>query len=73
MALRRPAPGQARPGALSRLGPRSSASPVAGNKYADPLLLRHFPDLQRAGTRGRGWWHDAAPFLALSRDNVIPG
>lgn len=47
----------------------------ATNRYADPLYLedvaRDFPDLQIILAHGgRGWWYDAAAFMALSRDNV---
>ena len=43
--------------------------------YADPVLLdavlRDFPDLQVVLAHGgRGWWYDAAAFLALSRPQV---
>ena len=45
------------------------------NSYADPLLLddvfRDFPGLTVVLAHGgRGWWYDAAAFLALSRPNV---
>ena len=45
------------------------------NAYADPLLLdavlRDFPDLTVVLAHGgRGWWYDAAAFLAMSRENV---
>jgi predicted TIM-barrel fold metal-dependent hydrolase len=45
------------------------------NAYADPVLLddvlRDFPGLTVVLAHGgRGWWYDAAAFLALSRPNV---
>ncbi len=45
------------------------------NAYADPALLddvfRDFPGLTVVLAHGgRGWWYDAAAFLALSRPNV---
>ena len=45
------------------------------NANADPQLLdavlRDFPDLQVVLAHGgRGWWYDAAAFLAMSRPNV---
>jgi len=45
------------------------------NAYADPVLLddvfRDFPGLTvLLAHGGRGWWYDAAAFLALSRPNV---
>jgi predicted TIM-barrel fold metal-dependent hydrolase len=53
----------------------TSTFPGALNSYADPILLdeplRDFPRLQFVLAHGgRGWWYDAAAFLALSRDNV---
>jgi len=53
----------------------TSSFPGSTNAYADPLLLdavlRDFPDLQVVLAHGgRGWWYDAAAFLALSRDTV---
>ena len=53
----------------------TSTFPGALNSYADPVLLdeplRDFPRLQFVLAHGgRGWWYDAAAFLALSRDNV---
>jgi uncharacterized protein len=53
----------------------TSSFPGSQNKYADPTLLddvlRDFPDVQFVLAHGgRGWWYDAAAFLALSRDNV---
>ncbi|MBA9002676.1 amidohydrolase family protein [Thermomonospora cellulosilytica] len=53
----------------------TSSFPGACNKYADPVLLddvlRDFPGLNIVLAHGgRGWWYDAAAFLALSRDNV---
>ncbi len=45
------------------------------NAYADPQLLdgvlRDFPELTVVLAHGgRGWWYDAAAFLAMSRENV---
>ena len=45
------------------------------NAYADPVhldaVLRDFPDLTVVLAHGgRGWWYDAAAFLALSNPNV---
>lgn len=53
----------------------TSSFPGSTNAYSDPLLLdavlRDFPDLQVVLAHGgRGWWYDAAAFLALSRDTV---
>jgi predicted TIM-barrel fold metal-dependent hydrolase len=53
----------------------TSTFPGSTNAYADPLLLdavlRDFPDLQVVLAHGgRGWWYDAAAFLAVSRPNV---
>ncbi|GLZ12997.1 amidohydrolase [Actinomadura sp. NBRC 104425] len=53
----------------------TSTFPGSSNKFADPILLddvlRDFPDLTVVLAHGgRGWWYDAAAFLALSRDNV---
>jgi predicted TIM-barrel fold metal-dependent hydrolase len=53
----------------------TSSFPGSQNKYADPVLLDEvlnlFPDVQFVLAHGgRGWWYDAAAFLALSRDNV---
>jgi len=53
----------------------TSSFPGSTNAYADPALLdavlRDFPDLQVVLAHGgRGWWYDAAAFLALSRDTV---
>jgi len=53
----------------------TSSFPGSVNKFADPTLLddalREFPDVQFVLAHGgRGWWYDAAGFLALSRDNV---
>lgn len=47
----------------------------ATNRYADPVLLddvvRDFPGITLVLAHGgRGWWYDAAAFMALSRDNV---
>jgi predicted TIM-barrel fold metal-dependent hydrolase len=53
----------------------TSSFPGSTNAYADPQLLdaviRDFPDLHVVLAHGgRGWWYDAAAFLALSRDRV---
>ncbi|GAA4627783.1 amidohydrolase family protein [Actinoallomurus vinaceus] len=53
----------------------TSSFPGSTNSYADPVLLdavlRDFPTLNVVLAHGgRGWWYDAAAFLALSRDNV---
>ncbi|MFD0687926.1 amidohydrolase family protein [Actinomadura fibrosa] len=53
----------------------TSSFPGSANRYADPTpiddVLRLFPDLTVVLAHGgRGWWYDAAAFLALSRENV---
>ncbi len=53
----------------------TSSFPGSTNAYADPLLLdavlRDFPSLTVVLAHGgRGWWYDAAAFLALSNENV---
>ena len=53
----------------------TSSFPGSTNAYADPVLLdgvlRDFPDLDVVLAHGgRGWWYDAAAFLAVSRDRV---
>ncbi|MDQ3505789.1 MAG: amidohydrolase family protein [Actinomycetota bacterium] len=53
----------------------TSNFPGAQNKYGDPVhlddLLRDFPDLKLVLAHGgRGWWYDAAAFLALTYPNV---
>jgi hypothetical protein len=53
----------------------TSTFPGSTNAHADPTLLdavlRDFPDLHVVLAHGgRGWWYDAAAFLALSRPNV---
>ncbi|SHN38188.1 amidohydrolase family protein [Cryptosporangium aurantiacum] len=53
----------------------TSSFPGSTNANADPVyadtVLRDFPDLTVVLAHGgRGWWYDAAAFLALSRDNV---
>ena len=53
----------------------TSSFPGAVNEYADPALLypvlRAFPDLDVVLAHGgRGWWYDAAAFLALSHPTV---
>ena len=53
----------------------TSTFPGAMNELADPTyvypVLRHFPDLHIVLAHGgRGWWYDAAAFLALSNAHV---
>ncbi len=53
----------------------TSSFPGSMNAYADPTLLldvlRDFPGLDVVLAHGgRGWWYDAAGFLALSNPNV---
>jgi predicted TIM-barrel fold metal-dependent hydrolase len=53
----------------------TSSFPGAMNELADPVhlfpVLRDFPDLQVVLAHGgRGWWYDAAAFMALSNPNV---
>ncbi|HEX5534511.1 MAG TPA: amidohydrolase family protein [Actinomycetales bacterium] len=53
----------------------TSTFPGSMNEYADPELLypvlRTFPELDVVLAHGgRGWWYDAAAFLALSHDTV---
>jgi uncharacterized protein len=53
----------------------TSTFPGSMNRYADPVLLddvlRDFRSLQVVLAHGgRGWWYDAAAFLALSHDRV---
>jgi predicted TIM-barrel fold metal-dependent hydrolase len=53
----------------------TSTFPGSTNAYADPALLddvmRDFPTLNIVLAHGgRGWWYDAAAFLALSRETV---
>ncbi len=53
----------------------TSVFPGSSNKYADPVLLddvlRDFPDLDIVLAHGgRGWWYDAAAFLALTYEHV---
>jgi len=53
----------------------TSTFPGSTNAYADPLLLdavlRDFPDLDVVLAHGgRGWWYDAAAFLALGNEHV---
>jgi predicted TIM-barrel fold metal-dependent hydrolase len=53
----------------------TSTFPGSTNSYADPVLLdavlRDFPSLTVVLAHGgRGWWYDAAAFLALSNPNV---
>ena len=53
----------------------TSIFPGATNRYADPALIedvaRDFPDLTIILAHGgRGWWYDAAAFMALMRENV---
>ncbi len=53
----------------------TSSFPGSSNKYSDPILLddvlrdfRHLDIVLAHG--GRGWWYDAAAFLALSNERV---
>ena len=53
----------------------TSTFPGALNQYGDPILLddvlRDFPRLSIVLAHGgRGWWYDAAAFLALTNPNV---
>ena len=53
----------------------TSSFPGSCNEFADPRLLlpvlRLFPELNVVLAHGgRGWWYDAAAFLALSHDTV---
>jgi predicted TIM-barrel fold metal-dependent hydrolase len=53
----------------------TSTFPGSTNAYADPTLLdavlRDFPDLVVVLAHGgRGWWYDAAAFLALAHPTV---
>ena len=53
----------------------TSSFPGSTNANADPMhldaVLRDFPDLHVVLAHGgRGWWYDAAAFLAVSRPNV---
>jgi uncharacterized protein len=53
----------------------TSNFPGSMNEFADPVrlhpVLRNFPQLQIVLAHGgRGWWYDAAAFLALSYDTV---
>jgi uncharacterized protein len=53
----------------------TSSFPGSRTRYADPQLLldaiEDHPDVPFILAHGgRGWWYDAAAFLALSRDNV---
>jgi hypothetical protein len=53
----------------------TSTFPGSSNRYADPILLddvlRDFTDLRVVLAHGgRGWWYDAAAFMALSNPNV---
>jgi predicted TIM-barrel fold metal-dependent hydrolase len=53
----------------------TSTFPGSSNAYADPILLddllRDFRDLDIVLAHGgRGWWYDAAAFLALSNEHV---
>jgi hypothetical protein len=53
----------------------TSTFPGSSNKYADPILLddvlRDFRGLNIALAHGgRGWWYDAAAFMALSNERV---
>jgi uncharacterized protein len=53
----------------------TSVFPGATNRYADPIFVEDvaqvFPDLTIVLAHGgRGWWYDAAAFMALMRPNV---
>ena len=53
----------------------TSVFPGSTNRYADPALIedvaRDFPDLTIVLAHGgRGWWYDAAAFMALMRKDV---
>lgn len=53
----------------------TSTFPGGSNRFADPLVIedvaRDFPGLKIVLAHGgRGWWYDAAAFLALMRPNV---
>jgi predicted TIM-barrel fold metal-dependent hydrolase len=53
----------------------TSVFPGSTNRYANPELIedvaRDFPDLTIVLAHGgRGWWYDAAAFMALMRENV---
>jgi uncharacterized protein len=53
----------------------TSVFPGAVNRFADPALIedvaKDFPDLKIVLAHGgRGWWYDAAAFIALMRPNV---
>jgi predicted TIM-barrel fold metal-dependent hydrolase len=53
----------------------TSTFPGSMNRYGDPSylldVLRDFPGLDVVLAHGgRGWWYDAAAFLALSNPNV---
>ena len=53
----------------------TSSFPGSTNAYADPVLLdavlRDFPELHVVLAHGgRGWWYDAAAFLALAHETV---
>jgi len=53
----------------------TSTFPGSSNKFADPVLLddvlRDFRQLNVVLAHGgRGWWYDAAAFIALSNDRV---
>jgi predicted TIM-barrel fold metal-dependent hydrolase len=52
-----------------------STFPGSSNSFADPILLddvlRDFPELDVVLAHGgRGWWYDAAAFMALSNPHV---
>jgi predicted TIM-barrel fold metal-dependent hydrolase len=53
----------------------TSSFPGSSNRFADPVLLDDvvgdFPTVDVVLAHGgRGWWYDAAAFMALSRPNV---
>ena len=54
----------------------TSTFPGASNTFADPILLDDvLRDFRRLNVvlahGGRGWWYDAAAFMALSNDRVL--
>jgi predicted TIM-barrel fold metal-dependent hydrolase len=53
----------------------TSNFPGAANRFADPIsiedIAKDFPKLRIVLAHGgRGWWYDAAAFLALMRENI---
>src|SRR5262245_23473708 len=56
----------------------TSSFPGSMNELADPVhlrpVVRDFPDLEVVLAHGgRGWWYDAAAFMALNNDHVWIG